>query len=501
MSESNDISITIDADASPRVKHGADLVRAALPGTQVRNVSIGVRGKGRLANQPRGSQPPGGFRLLVGGDCSIDITSDDDSGALYGCVELVEQLKSGKPLEARLDAPVFRLRGPCIGMQKTYILPGRKVYEYPYTDDLFPFFYDRALWTKYLDYLLTLRFNSLTLWNGHPFASFVRVPKYDYAVEVSPEQFQRNVDTLHWLTSECDKRGIWLLKSFYSLLLPKPFAEKHHCDTQLTAPTPEASDYTREAIAAFVADFPNVGLMPCLGEALQGIDNQVYWCNDVILEGIKQGATRAGLKELPPVVLRTHATDARVVIPKALQRYSNLYTEQKYNGESLTTYEPRGVRADLHRTMAALGSTHMVNVHILANLEPFRYGAQRFIQNCMLASRDLLGAKGLHLYPLAYWNWPHSPDGDGHSLIQWERDDMWFESWARYSWNPDRDRDAERDYWVSDLAKRYGSVDAAGHILDALNDSGECARASSAGSASPKAIARRCRSACCSISS
>ena len=34
--------------------------------------------------------------------------------------------------------------------QKTYILPGRQEYEYPYTSELFPFFYDKAFWTEYL---------------------------------------------------------------------------------------------------------------------------------------------------------------------------------------------------------------------------------------------------------------------------------------------------------------------------------------------------------------
>ena len=37
----------------------------------------------------------------------------------------------------------MKLRGTCIGMQKTYILPGRHVYEYPYTPELFPWFYDK----------------------------------------------------------------------------------------------------------------------------------------------------------------------------------------------------------------------------------------------------------------------------------------------------------------------------------------------------------------------
>jgi hypothetical protein len=125
--------------------------------------------------------------------------------------------------------------------------------------------------------------------------------------------------------------------------------------------------------------------------------------------------------------------------------------------------------------MAALGSTHVINVHILANLEPFRYGAQRFIKQCVTAARDRLGAKGLHLYPLFFWNWPDAPDKTDPPLKQWERDWIWFDAWARYAWNPDLDEDADRAYWIDQLARRFGSNEAAQHILDAYNDAGECA--------------------------
>jgi hypothetical protein len=124
--------------------------------------------------------------------------------------------------------------------------------------------------------------------------------------------------------------------------------------------------------------------------------------------------------------------------------------------------------------MSRLGSSHVANVHILANLEPFRYGAQRFIQKCVQASRDRLGAKGLHLYPLFYWDWPVAPD-KGVDLKQWERDWIWFEAWARYAWNPDRHEQGERGYWIARLSERYGSDEAAAKILNAYNDSGECA--------------------------
>ncbi|NOS72339.1 MAG: hypothetical protein HOP33_20745, partial [Verrucomicrobia bacterium] len=235
--------------------------------------------------------------------------------------------------------------------------------------------------------------------------------------------------------------------------------------------------------------YPNVGLMVCLGEALQGTENQINWATNTILPGVLDGMRAAGLKEQPPVVIRTHAMNPEAIMPACFTVYSNLFTETKYNGESLTTYEPRGKAAETHRNMAKLGP-HLVNVHILSNLEPFRYGAQRFIKKAMQASRDRLGASGLHLYPLAYWNWPYSPDivsgGDASSpsdsatgasqLLQWERDWIWFEAWGRYAWNPDVPEAEDRAYWVGRLGDFYGcDTNAAGKILDAYNDAGEVA--------------------------
>ena len=454
-------------DASPRVRYGVERLEKALPADAPRIVV------GRLPGLPL----PESFSIRRLQDGTIFVDGGDDSGRLYGCLELARLAAQPSGIPASLekhDAPVMVLRGPCIGMQKTYYLPGRKVYEYPYTPEEFPFFYDKAYWTEYLDHLVDLRFNTLYLWNGHPFASLVRLPEYPEAVEVSDEVFARNVEMFRWLTAECDRRGIWLVQQFYSILISKPLAEKHGLDSQLHAWNELAADYTRKSIAAFVREFPNVGLMPCLGEALQEQTAQTRWMTEVILPGVKDGMKAAGLTAEPPVVLRTHATDATRVMPEALKVYRNLYTEAKFNGESLTTWEPRGVRQQLHQTMSRVGSRHIANVHILANLEPFRYGATDFIQKSVLAMRDRLGASGLHLYPLFYWDWPVSPDITATPLKQWERDWIWFEAWARYAWNPDRDAVGERAYWTARLAEHYGPA-AAEKILEAYNASGECA--------------------------
>lgn len=496
------VFVAIDPNASPRLCYAADRLADAVRRHAQRQCTVvrsaeTVRGHPvvvvgtlqthdvrRLLDAVAGPDAPAlpdqreGF-LLRTAPHAVVVAGRDDSGALYGCLELARRVAAERRLPAHLDfadAPAFTLRGPAFGMQKPHILPGRKVYEYPYTPELFPFFYDDAYWQAWLDFLVDQRFNTLFIWNGHPFASLVKVPEYPEALEVPPDVFERNTAQFRRIARECDRRGIWLVQSFYSILISQPLAERHGLPTQLSAIHPLAADYTRKSIAAFVQAYPNVGLMPCLGEALQNLDEQVKWCCEVILPGVKDGMAAAGLATEPPVVLRTHATDARVVMPAALKVYRNLYTEAKYNGESLTTSEPRGVRQALHRAMADLGSTHLINVHILANLEPFRYAAQRFIRQCMIAARDRLGARGLHLYPLAFWDWPHAPDATDPPLKQWERDWPWFEAWARYAWNPDVPEPADTAHWLDRFAQTFGCDTAtARNILEACNDAGECA--------------------------
>ena len=485
-------SVMIASNASPRIEFGAEKLVEAL--ISVGEEAVVVRSDKRLPgpriwlDQPRDPKAGReGFIVERNDKNGLAIRYSDDSGGLYGSLELAKRIRmaGGWSLFPRFsDKPGMALRGTCIGMQKTYILPGRHVYEYPYTPELFPWFYDKKLWTEYLDFLVENRLNTLYLWSGHPFASLVRLKDYPYAVEVPDDVFQQNQEMFRWLTRECDKRGIWLVQMFYNILVSKPFAQTNDISTQLSAPTPLTEDYTRKSIAEFVKDYPNVGLMVCLGEALRGTPNQLEWCTNVILPGVLDGMKEAGLQEEPPVVIRTHSMDAYAIIPAAVRMYTNIFTESKYNGESLTTWEPRGKEADIHRAMSKL-SPHMVNIHLLSNLEPFRYGDQQFIRKCVQAARDRLGATGIHLYPLSYWNWPYSPDivsgGDASSpssqpqLLQWRRDWIWFEAWARYAWNPDIPEKEDRAYWISRLAEHYGNTNAAQKILDAYNESGEVA--------------------------
>jgi len=412
----------------------------------------------------------------------IHIFGNDPSGILYGCIEVINRFIDQEILFDRYyinENPEMKIRGACIGLQKTTYLPRHKVYEYPITPQNFPWFYDTILWKKYLDLLVNNKMNALYLWNGHPFASLVRLEDYPYAIEVDEKTFELNKKIYNFLTREANRRGIWVIQMFYNIIVSKPFANYHGIETQnRNRPiTPLLSDYTRKSIATFIKEYPNVGLMVCLGEAMNTIDDDIEWFTKTIIPGVRDGLEALGIKEEPPIILRAHDTDAEKVINAALPLYNNLYTMHKYNGEALTTYQPRGAWAELHQKLSKLGSVHIANVHILANLEPFRYGSPNFIRKCVVAMHDILGANGLHLYPQAsYWDWPYTADNTNPRLLEMDRDWIWYKAWSRYAWNCRRDEKEENLYWSKVFENYYGlQKDNGKYLLIAYNEMGEIA--------------------------
>ena len=477
------VRLVMDRAAAPRVKFGVARLAGALQARGYRVSLAGGRrdGERKMVIRVSGAGEREGFVIRTVGN-TISIDGADGSGALYGCLELAERIRNGGwPAGIHFeDHPEMALRGACIGVQKPVLLDGRGPYEYPYTPDNFPWFYDKKLWLKYLDSLAGNRMNTLYLWNGHPFASLVRLADYPYALEMDDATFARNEEMFRFLTAEADRRGIWVIQLFYNIIVSKPFAERNHLKTQdRNRPIlPLIADYTRKSIAAFVEKYPNVGLMVTLGEAMEGVgQDDIDWFTGTILPGIRDGLRALGRTDEPPVVLRAHDTDAPAVMKAALPLYRNLYVEAKYNGEALTTYTPHGSWAALHQQLSHVSKGLIENVHIMANLEPFRYGSADFIQKCVEAMHSVYGASGLHLYPQAsYWDWPYTADASEPRLLEMERDWIWYKTWARYAWNCHRDREGEMAYWSGLLAARYGCDAAHGkEILTAYERSGEIA--------------------------
>lgn len=500
------IAIGYDLDASPRMLHGVRLLKEALEtcgylveekaggwawnryrDTGNRKIYVGRRtGSGLLAALEERdvllyhTEEPAleGFYLSTCPGRLVVVSGGNESGALYGCQELSRRIRKegGLPRELSFgDMPRFAWRGPAIGLQKQRVEPGRQPFEYPLTPDRFPWLYDKAMWLDYLDILLEHRGNTLYLWNANPFASLIDLPDEPEAREVTKEQLETNASLLRWLTEEADRRGIRCFLAFYSIHIPPGFADKHGLSHKQTQPMPVTSSYFRRLLAAFVRDFPSVGLMVCLGERLKGQMYGAEWLCETILPGIKEGFGKSAALEPPPVVVRSHGIEIEKVLQEADALYPNLHTEMKYNGESLTTWTPRGATRELHQRLGAREGNHVATVHMLTNLEPFRWGAPSIIQRCAQAARYRLKASALQFYPLSYWSWPYSPDRSDVRIKQVDRDWIWFEAWFRYAWNPDRDGNAEKLHWISRLEEKYGSREAAEQLLHAYEAFGTCA--------------------------
>jgi len=422
-----------------------------------------------------------GFTLTKKGK-KISIIGNNDAGTIYGVNKLLECYKADKTLSTLSslnEVPQMKLRGACVGLQKTVYLPGHRVYEYPYTPENFPWFYDKQLWIRYLDLLAENNMNTVYLWNGHPFASLVKLKDYPFAPEVDDATMQKNQEMFGFLVDEADRRGIRVIQMFYNIILSKPFADHYGLKTQdRNRPiTPLIADYTRKSIAAFVEKYPKVGFLVCLGEAMSGIDTDIKWMTETIIPGIKDGLKASGRIDTPPIILRNHDTDGPAVLKASLPFYPNIYTMNKYTGESLTTYEPGGPWGETHRMLADAAPIHIDNVHILANLEPWRWSSPAFTQKAVQAMHRVHHSNGLHLYPQAsYWDWPYTADKlpHGERLLQIDRDWMWYRAWGRYSWNCERGKD--QTYWKQQLADYYGiDTISAGQLLKAYDEAGEIA--------------------------
>jgi hypothetical protein len=382
-------------------------------------------------------------------DKQIEIAAIDAAGILYGCMHATKIIKQNKSLPGNFqfsDAPRMKWRGISIQLMKL----GQ--YNFAITPEEFPFFYDKSLWQKTFQFLLDNRFNYIIFWNGHPFDYLVKFDRFQEAQSgMSDELIQKNHDMFRWLIAEGQKRNITIFFQFYNIHTSVFFQEAHQLPPQIAKPTKFLEEYTEYSISKFVHEFPEVGLFVTAGEGIE-LQYSVSWINDVVFKAVKQTG------QTPPIFIRAWFFDlphAR----KLVNNYPDLSFVRKFNVEMIAGQEVDPENAE----WAKLNDNFIVNIHLAANLEPFRWNPPSYIQN-IIRNNISAGASGIHLHPRKAWRWPYSSE-KGRTDYQWQRDELWFHAWGRYAWNPFRDSESERLHWLDLLTTRYGDEKAANHFL------------------------------------
>ncbi len=123
---------------------------------------------------------PQGFKIVVPRRGKIRVVASDSAGAMYGGLELAEQIQvyGLNGVEETSQNPYMNVRGTKFNIPLDVRTPS-------YTDPCdaaqknIPEMWDMAFWKEYIDNLARYRYNMVSLWSLHPFPSMVRVPGYE----------------------------------------------------------------------------------------------------------------------------------------------------------------------------------------------------------------------------------------------------------------------------------------------------------------------------------
>jgi hypothetical protein len=142
---------------------------------------------------------PQSFRIQREGERGIRIVYGDEVGAMYGAIELAEQISLGGGLSAVKEIA----RKPFIlnrGLKFNIPLDARS----PSYDDTgtsahmnITVMWEWEFWKEFLDNMIRNRYNVLTLWTNHPFPTMVKLDKYPGV----------NYDDVHVLKVPFDEKG------------------------------------------------------------------------------------------------------------------------------------------------------------------------------------------------------------------------------------------------------------------------------------------------------
>jgi hypothetical protein len=188
-------AVTISAvNESPKIQFAIDEIKAVLSDHGIESV-ISQNGKADI-NFVLGDSPdlkPEGYRIAELND-KIQIMAVDDAGAMYGGLELAEQIRlyGLKDIKEVSQNPYMERRGTKFNIPLDVRTPS-------YTDPCdaaqqnIAEMWNFDFWTEYIDNLARYRYNFISLWSLHPFPSLVKVPGYE---DIALDDVQRS--TVDW---------------------------------------------------------------------------------------------------------------------------------------------------------------------------------------------------------------------------------------------------------------------------------------------------------------
>jgi hypothetical protein len=198
----------------------------------------------------------------------IFVLGRDESGAMYGLLDVAEQVRMHGGLlgvKEKISNPRFPFRAIKFNLPWSPYRPG------PAADVHLETCRDLKFWQRFLDMMASNRFNALTLWNLHPFTYMVRPTNFPKACPLSDKELADWRSFWRSLFRMAKERGIETYIVNWNIVVSPEFAAaygaKEYDDT-----SPLVRRYMRECITQVIDEYEDLtGLGVTLADWMGGL--------------------------------------------------------------------------------------------------------------------------------------------------------------------------------------------------------------------------------------
>lgn len=421
-----------------------------------------------------------GFILKKLPEGKVAVIASDQTGVIYGLMELAEQLEINKSLskvEEKSVNPKYLFRAI------KYDLPWNSYRVHESLQLHMETVRDLKYWEDFLDMMAENRYNVLTLWCLHPFPYMIRPKNFPEACPFSDEELKLWQDFWHGLFGMAQERGIKTFMVNWNIFVSPSFAEKHqvadYCLPDMVGKeyfgkgdySEIVQRYNRECMTQLIDEYPEMaGFGISQNERMEGVEEQVWqnWIVDTYFDAMDSANRKI------EIMLRAHTHPAPELTRKAIEdnayRLDKVWVPVKFNW-SHAHATPKLMYIHGGSTSTSLWDPIPKNykmVYTMRNEDFFvlRWGQTDFVRDVLrvndkeylggykIGSETYIPAKEYITKPGPHLTWDYA----------FEKQWLFYQIWGRLMYDPD----IKDDVFVNAFNKKY-NIDFGDKLLEAHN--------------------------------
>lgn len=430
------------------------------------------------------------FTILPEGK-KILIQGGDDTGVIYGSLSLIEDVRNGLSIpniRKKSESPKLAFRGI------KYDLPW-DTYRHSYSLDQHQQTCSNVnYWKAFLDMMVENRFNTLTLWNLHPYTFMIKPKNFPEASPWNDTEMAAWKNLFGSIFRMAKERGIDTYVVPFNIFVTPEFSKAHNVAMDnldhhffVKGDTSEiVRRYTRECVTQLLQEYPDLtGMGLTLGEGMGGMTPQQRedWMKATIIEGMRLGNRKSKLihripfssttGSLGPTSIETEQLTRKGIEQEADMEFIDppVWADLKFNWSHAHS-TPKLIKVHGGKLFGAYFSPTPTKYKVIwtARNEDFfclRWGVPEFVrQHVLNNSQDYVGGYliGSETYIPAKDYFTKSGNGPVEWKYAFERQWLFYKTWGRILYNPSTPDEIFR----AEFVRRYGKEAAPMYEASAL---------------------------------